>query len=61
MLRRDTRFRATVQQKLKEILYKYRDFQYDKRRCKREIGSVLREVNKLIDHKIQALFRDLEK
>ena len=61
MLRRDTRFRTTVQQKLKEILYKYRDFQYDKRRCKREIGSVLREVNKMIDHKIQALFRDSEK
>ena len=61
MLRRDTRFRSTVQQKLKEILYKYRDFQYDKRRCKREFSSVLREVNKLIDRNIQVLFRNSEK
>ena len=61
MLRSDARFRAAVQQKLKEILYKYRDFQYDKRRCKREFGAVLREVNKLIDCNIQVLFRNLEK
>lgn len=61
MLRRDTGFRSTVQQKLKEILYKYRDFQYDKRRCKREFSSVLREVNKLIDRNIQVLFRNSEK
>ena len=61
MLRIDARFRATVQQKLKEVLQKYRDFQYDKKRCKREIGSVLREVNKLIDRNIQVLFRNSEK
>ena len=61
ILRRDARFRATVQQKLKEILQKYRDFQYDKKRCKREIGSVLREVNKLIDRNIQVLFGNSEK
>lgn len=61
MLRRDARFRAVIQQKLKEILYKYRDFQYDNRRCKREIGSVLREVNKLIDRNIQVLFKNSEK
>ena len=61
MLRRDARFRAAVQQKLKKILYKYRDFQYDKRRCKREFGSVLREVNKLIDRNIQVLFKNSEK
>lgn len=61
MLRSDARFRAAVQQKLKEILYKYRDFQHDKRRCKREFGAVLREVNKLIDRNIQVLFRNSEK
>lgn len=61
MLHRDARFRAAVQQKLKEILYKYRDFQYDKRRCKSAFGSVLREVNKLIDRNIQVLFKNSEK
>ena len=61
MLHRDARFRAAVQRKLKEILYKYRDFQYDKRRCKSEFGSVLREVNKLIDRNIQVLFKNSEK
>lgn len=61
MLRRDARFRAAVQQKLKELLYKYRDFQYDKRRFKREFNSILREVNKLIDCNIQVLFKNSEK
>ena len=61
MLRRDARFRVAVQQKLKELLYKYRDFQYDKRRFKREFNSILREVNKLIDCNIQVLFKNSEK
>lgn len=61
MLRRDARFRAAVQQKLKELLYKYRDFQYDKRRFKREFNSILSEVNKLIDCNIQVLFKNSEK
>ena len=61
MLRRDARFRAAVQQQLKELLYKYRDFQYDKRRFKREFNSILREVNKLIDCNIQVLFKNSEK
>ena len=61
MLRRDARFRAAVQQKLKELLYKYRDFQYDKRRFKREFNSILREVNKLIDCNIRVLFKNSEK
>ena len=61
MLRRDARFRAAVQQKLKELLYKYRDFQYDKRRFKREFNSILREVNKLIDCNMQVLFKNSEK
>ena len=61
MLRRDARFRAAVQQKLKELLYKYRDFQYNKRRFKREFNSILREVNKLIDCNIQVLFKNSEK
>ena len=61
MLRRDARFRSAVQQKLKELLYKYRDFQYDKRRFKREFNSILREVNKLIDCNIQVLFKNSEK
>ena len=61
MLRRDARFRAAVQQKLKELLYKYREFQYDKRRFKREFNSILRDVNKLIDRNIQVLFKNSEK
>ena len=61
MLRRNARFRAEVQEKLKEILQKYRDFKDDKYRCEREIDSILRKVNRIIDCNIQVLFKNSTK